>query len=174
MIIYIKNNNENIEDKYFIKSKFGDIILEGKIYSKNNRTFVAYNDLLIDSYLEFDIQNDNKYEVKYNYFSNKNNLYEEIINTNYSIELINDGDSEYVKFRPLIKGKNIDYYLYISLKTDNDLSGVSGLKSLENDKKNTYILHLNMNTDLEFSKIDITSEISKKIKILGKNNFYIF
>ena len=159
-----KNNNENIEDKYFIKSKFGDIILEGKIYSKNNRTFVAYNDLLIDSYLEFDIQNDNKYEVKYNYFSNKNNLYEEIINTNYSIELINDGDSEYVKFRPLIKGKNIDYYLYISLKTDNDLSRVSNLKSLENDKKNTYILHININTDLEFSKIDITSEISKEIK----------
>ena len=159
-----KNNNENIEDKYFIKSKFGDIILEGKIYSKNNRTFVAYNDLLIDSYLEFDIQNDNKYEVKYNYFSNKNNLYEEFINTNYSIELINDGDSEYVKFRPLIKGKNIDYYLYISLKTDDDLSKVSNLKSLENDKKNTYILHINMNTDLEFSKIDITSEISKEIK----------
>ena len=159
-----KKNNENIEDKYFIKSKFGDIILEGKIYSKNNRTFVAYNDLLIDSYLEFDIQNDNKYEVKYNYFSNKNNLYEEIINTNYSIELINDGDSEYVKFRPLIKGKNIDYYLYISLKTDDDLSKVSNLKSLENDKKNTYILHINMNTDLEFSKIDITSEISKEIK----------
>ena len=159
-----KKNNENIEDKYFIKSKFGDIILEGKIYSKNNRTFVAYNDLLIDSYLEFDIQNDNKYEVKYNYFSNKNNLYEEIINTNYSIELINDGDSEYVKFRPLIKGKNIDYYLYISLKTDNDLSRVSNLKSLENDKKNTYILHININTDLEFSKIDITSEISKEIK----------
>ena len=159
-----KNNNENIEDKYFIKSKFGDIILEGKIYSKNNRTFVAYNDLLIDSYLEFDIQSDNKYEVKYNYFSNKNNLYEEIINTNYSIELINDGDSEYVKFRPLIKGKNIDYYLYISLKIDDDLSKVSNLKSLENDKKNTYILHLNINTDLEFSKIDITSEISKEIK----------
>ena len=159
-----KNNNENIEDKYFIKSKFGDIILEGKIYSKNNRTFVAYNDLLIDSYLEFDIQSDNKYEVKYNYFSNKNNLYEEIINTNYSIQLINDGDSEYVKFRPLIKGKNIDYYLYISLKTDNDLSKVSNLKSLENDKKNTYILHININTDLEFSKIDITSEISKEIK----------
>ena len=159
-----KNNNENIEDKYFIKSKFGDIILEGKIYSKNNRTFVAYNDLLIDSYLEFDIQSDNKYEVKYNYFSNKNNLYEEIINTNYSIELINDGDSEYVKFRPLIKGKNIDYYLYISLKTDDDLSKVSNLKSLENDKKNTYILHININTDLEFSKIDITSEISKEIK----------
>ena len=159
-----KNNNENIEDKYFIKSKFGDIILEGKIYSKNNRTFVAYNDLLIDSYLEFDIQSDNKYEVKYNYFSNKNNLYEEIINTNYSIELINEGDSEYVKFRPLIKGKNIDYYLYISLKTDNDLSKVSNLKSLENDKKNTYILHININTDLEFSKIDITSEISKEIK----------
>ena len=159
-----KNNNENIEDKYFIKSKFGDIILEGKIYSKNNRTFVAYNDLLIDSYLEFDIQSDNKYEVKYNYFSNKNNLYEEFINTNYSIELINDGDSEYVKFRPLIKGKNIDYYLYISLKTDDDLSKVSNLKSLENDKKNTYILHINMNTDLEFSKIDITSEISKEIK----------
>lgn len=159
-----KNNNENIEDKYFIKSKFGDIILEGKIYSKNNRTFVAYNDLLIDSYLEFDIQSDNKYEVKYNYFSNKNNLYEEIINTNYSIELINDGDSEYVKFRPLIKGKNIDYYLYISLKIDDDLSKVSNLKSLENDKKNTYILHININTDLEFSKIDITSEISKEIK----------
>lgn len=161
----LKNDNKkNTEDKYIIRSKFGEIIEEGKIYSKNNRTFAAYNDELIDNYLEFDIQNNNEYEVKYSYFSSKNNLYEESINNNYTLELINNGDSNNIIFRPLIKGKNIGYYLYISFDTKIDLSKVSTLKSLQNDNKNIYILNININTESEFNKIDLTPEISKKIK----------
>ena len=161
----LKNDKkENSDDKYIIRSKFGDIIEQGKIYSKNNRTFVAYNDDLIDNYLELYIENNNEYEVKYSYFSTNNNLYGENINNNFNLELVNNGDSKYVQFRPLLRGKSIDYYLYISLDTKIDLSKVSTIKSLENDNKNIYLLNININTDSEFIKIELTNEISKKIK----------
>ena len=64
------NNNEVNEDKYIIKSQFDEIIQEGKIYNKNNRTYVTYNDQFIDSFIQLDVKSNNEYEIKYNIISN--------------------------------------------------------------------------------------------------------
>ena len=156
-----KNSKKDIEDKFIIKTKLDEIIKEGKIYNKNNRTFVAFADPLIESLLEFNISNE--YEIKYNFISNNNNFNEEKINNNYSLEYYND-KSSYIQFKPLIKGKDIDYSLYLSLDTKIDLVSISSLKKLKNDGKKLYIITKKLNSNNDYINIELNSDISKKIK----------
>ena len=162
-----KNSKNNLdsekEDKYRVKSKFDEIIQEGKIYNEKNRTFIVFTDQLIDTFLELDIQNNNEYEVKYNIISNTNNFNEENINDDYTLKLFTD-KSFYIQFRPLIKGKNINYTLYLSFDTNIDLSKISNLQTLKNDGKAIYLFNKNINTKDDFIKFDLNSDISKQIK----------
>ena len=60
----ISNNiTDSEDDKFIIKSQFDEIIEEGKIFSKNNRTYIAFNDQMVDSYLLLDIHNNKKYDI---------------------------------------------------------------------------------------------------------------
>ena len=163
----IQNSKDDEEDKFIIKTKLDEIIEEGKIYNKNNRTFVAFPDPLIESVLEFNIANE--YEIKYNFISNNNNFNEEKINNNYNLEYFNDKDS-YIQFKPLIKGKNIDYSLYLSLDTKIDLTSISNLKKLKDNGKTLYIITKSINTNNDYIKFELNSDISKKIK---DNNFIL-
>ena len=156
-----KNSKNDKEDKFVIKTKLDEIIKEGNIYSKGNRTFVAFPDPLIETLLEFDTSNE--YEIKYNFISNKNDFNEEKINTNYSLEYFDD-KSAYIQFKPLIKGKDIDYSLYLSFDTNIDLTSISNLKKLKNDGKTLYIITKNINTKDDYTKFEINSDISKQIK----------
>ena len=152
------------DDKFIIKSQFDEVIQEGKIYSKNNRTYVAFNDQMVDSYLILDIHNNKKYDIKYSVFSNEKNITEENINDDYKIELINTNQElPYVKFRPLIKKKEIEYSIYMSFDKSLDLSSVTNLMKLESNENKLYIMTKSINSDDDFIKFDLTSEISNLI-----------
>ena len=161
----ISNNISDSEnDKYIIKSQFDEIIQEGKIYSKNNRTYVAFNDQMIDSYLVLDIHNNKKYDIKYSVFSNENNITEENINDDYNIELINaNQEMPYVKFKPLLKKKDIEYSIYISFDKSFDLSSITNLMKLESNENKLYIMTKSINSGDDFIKFDLNSDISNLI-----------
>ena len=170
------NSLNNDEDKYVIKSQFDEVIREGKLYTKNNRTYATFNDPLIDCFLELDIQTSNTYEIKYSIIPQENDLNEENINDNYNIEF----KSSYIQFKPLMKDKNIDYSLYISFDTNIDLSSISNLKKLIKDDKTIYIVTKKINTKDDLIKIDLYSEIAQikdqlnnkkwKLNILAEEN----
>ena len=161
----ISNNISDSEnDKYIIKSQFDEIIQEGKIYSKNNRTYVAFNDQMIDSYLVLDIHKNKKYDIKYSVFSNENNITEENINDDYNIELINaNQEMPYVKFKPLLKKKDIEYSIYISFDKSFDLSSITNLMKLESNENKLYIMTKSINSGDDFIKFDLNSDISNLI-----------
>jgi hypothetical protein len=156
-------NNNKSEDKYVIKSQYDEIIQEGKIYNKNNRTFVAYPDQLVDSFLQLDIQNDNKFDIKYSIISNKYNISEDKINDNYTIELVNSDKSPTLQFKPLFKKKDIDYSIYISFDEKMDLSSVKNLSKLPNDKNSLYIFNKVINTENDIIKYELEPDVSNKI-----------
>ena len=161
----ISNNISDSEnDKYIIKSQFDEIIQEGKIYSKNNRTYVAFNDQMVDSYLLLDIHNNKKYDIKCSMFSNENNITEENINDDYNIELINaNQEMPYVKFKPLLKKKDIEYSIYISFDKSLDLSSITNLIKLESNENKLYIMTKSINSGDDFIKFDLNSDISNLI-----------
>ena len=156
------NNNQVNEDKYIIKSQFDEIIQEGKIYNKNNRTFITYIDPLINSFIQLDVKSNNEYEIKYNIISNKNNIINEKINDNYKLEL--NTESSYIQFKPLFIGKIVDYSLYISFDTKQDLISISNLKSLKKDEKTIYIYNKNIISQTNLIKFNLNSDISKQLK----------
>ena len=98
MIVHISPiNNTDIDDEndtFILKSHFNESLQEGKIYNKKNRTFVVFDDQLIDSFLEIQSEN-NKYEIKYNIIPNTINISSENINDNYNIEY----KSHYIQFK---------------------------------------------------------------------------
>ena len=157
----ISNNiTDSEDDKFVIKSQFDEIIQEGKIYSKNNRTYVAFNDQMVDSYLMLDIHNNKKYDIKYSVFSNENNITEENINDDYKIELINTNQElPYAKFKPLLKQKDIEYSIYISFDKNLELSSVINLMKLKSNENKLYIMTKSISSE-DFIKFDLTSEIS--------------
>ena len=160
-----KKNINPSKDKYVIKSQFDEIIQEGNIYNKKNRTYAIFNDQLIDSFLELDIQDNNEYEVKYSIISNENNIALENINDNYELELINsNSEPSYIQFKPLLTDKNVNYTVYISFDTKIDLLSISNLKSLKNDDKTIFIYKQTMNTKNNLVKFNLNADISKQLK----------
>ena len=158
------NITDSEDDKFIIKSQFDEIIEEGKIFSKNNRTYIAFNDQMVDSYLLLDIHNNKKYDIKYSVFSNENNITEENINDDYKIELINTNQElPYAKFKPLLKQKDIEYSIYISFDKNTDLSSVTNLMKLESNENKLYIMTKSISSGDDFIKFDLTSDISHLI-----------
>ena len=158
----VTNNINDEEDIFVIKSQFNESIKEGKIYNKKNRTFVIFDDQLIDSFLEIQ-SNNGKYEVKYNAIPNTNNINIEKINNNYIIEY----KSPYIHFKPLMKEIKVDYTLYLTFDINNTLTGISNLKNTTKNGQTIYIINKEINTKDDFILIDLNSEmpeISKKIK----------
>jgi hypothetical protein len=155
-------NNTDIDDEndtFILKSHFNESLQEGKIYNKKNRTFVVFDDQLIDSFLEIQSEN-NKYEIKYNIIPNTINISSENINNNYNIEY----KSPYIQFKPLIKEHEVDYTIYLSLDKTIDLTGVSNLKKTNKEEKTIYIFNKAINTQDDLIKIDLNSVISNEIK----------
>jgi hypothetical protein len=155
-------NNTDIDDEndtFILKSHFNESLQEGKIYNKKNRTFVVFDDQLIDSFLEIQSEN-NKYEIKYNIIPNTINISSENINDNYNIEY----KSPYIQFKPLIKEHEVDYTIYLSLDKTIDLTGVSNLKKTNKEEKTIYIFNKAINTQDDLIKIDLNSVISNEIK----------
>ena len=163
MIVYISPiNNTDIDDEndtFILKSHFNESLQEGKIYNKKNRTFVVFDDQLIDSFLEIQSEK-NKYEIKYNIIPNTINISSENINDNYNIEY----KSPYIQFKPLIKEHEVDYTIYLSLDKTIDLTGVSNLKKTNKEEKKIYIFNKAINTKDDLIKIDLNSVISNEIK----------
>ena len=163
--IYNDNNDTKKVDKYIIKSQLDEIIQEGEIYSKNNRTFVSFTDQMIDCFLELEIESNNQYEVKYNTISNKNNFNEEKINNNYTIELIDlNKNTPCVQFNPLIKGKDVNYSIYLTFDNDTHLSSITNLKKLNDDGNTTYIFSESRKTNDDLVQININSELLNRLK----------
>jgi hypothetical protein len=159
----VKMNNNKSEDKYIIKSQYDEIIQEGKIYNKNNRTFVTYPDQLVDTFLQLDIQSDNKFDIKYSVISKTYNISEDKINDNYTIELVNSDKSSTLQFKPLFKKKDIDYSIYISFDEKIDLSSVPNLSNLESNNNNLYIFKKVINTENDIIKYELESDVSSQI-----------
>ena len=158
------NNNQADDDKYIIKSQFDEIIQEGQIYNKNNRTYAIFIDQLIDTFIQLDIKKNNKYEIKYNIISNDNNIIKDKLNDNYKLELNTNSDESYIQFKPLLIGKNVDYSFYISFDTQLDLLSLSSIKTLKKDEKTIYIYNANINTENDLIKFKLNSDISKQLK----------
>jgi hypothetical protein len=156
-------NSNKSEDKYIIKSQYDEIIQEGKIYNKNNRTFVTYPDQLVDTFLQLDIQNDNKFDIKYSVISKTYNISEDKINDNYTIELVNSDKSSTLQFKPLFKKKDIDYSIYISFDEKIDLSSVPNLSNLESNNNNLYIFKKVINTENDIIKYELEPDVSSQI-----------
>ena len=159
----VKMNNNKSEDKYIIKSQYDEIIQEGKIYNKNNRTFVTYPDQLVDTFLQLDIQSDNKFDIKYSVISKTYNISEDKINDNYTIELVNSDKSSTLQFKPLFKKKDIDYSIYISFDEKIDLSSVPNLSNLESNNNNLYIFKKVINTENDIIKYELEPDVSSQI-----------
>lgn len=159
----LKMNNNISEDKYVIRSQYDEIIQEGKIYNRNNRTFVVFPDQLVDNFLQMDIQNNDKFDIKYNYISNLYNISEDKINEYYNIEFTNSNKSATLQFRPLFKKKDIDYSIYISFDEKLDLSSVPNLSKLTSDKKSLYVFNKVINTEDDVIKYELDQEVSSQI-----------
>lgn len=159
----VKMNSNKSEDKYIIKSQYDEIIQEGKIYNKNNRTFVTYPDQLVDTFLQLDIQSDNKFDIKYSVISKTYNISEDKINDNYTIELVNSDKSSTLQFKPLFKKKDIDYSIYISFDEKIDLSSVPNLSNLESNNNNLYIFKKVINTENDIIKYELEPDVSSQI-----------
>jgi len=160
----VKMNNNKNEDKYIIKSQYDEVIQEGKIYSKNNRTFVTYPDQLVDSFLQLDIQSDNKFDIKYSVISKTYNISDDKINDNYTLELVNSDKSSVLQFKPLFKKKDIDYSLYISFDEKIDLSSVQNLSNLASNNNSLYIFKKVINTENDIIKYVLETDVSSQIK----------
>ena len=158
------NNYSQNEDKFIIKSQMDEIIQEGIIYNKQNRTYVIFNDQLIYTFLELDIQSNNKYDIKYSIIPNTNNITEDNINDNYNIEFINtNSETPYIKIKPLFRDKDIEYSVYLSFNKSIELSGVSNLKKLQNDENNIFIFNEKKRSSEDSIKLDLKSEILSQI-----------
>ena len=160
----LKMNNNKSEDKYIIKSQYDEVIQEGKIYSKNNRTFVTYPDQLVDSFLQLDIQSDNKFDIKYSIISKTYNISNDKINDNYTLELVNLDKSSALQFKPLFKKKDIDYSIYISFDEKIDLSSVQNLSNLAKNNNSLYVFKKVINTENDIIKYELEQDVSSQIK----------
>ena len=171
-IIDAKNIINAKNDQFSIISQFdNNNIQKGKIYSKQNRTYSYFDDPLIDSFLSVNMNSEVQYEIKYSIISNQNNIKKDNINDNYNIELYLDNNENFIRFNPLLKNKEVVYYIFIFFDNKNSLISPSYLKSIseEENSDSKYIIREVINTKENFIKISINSNIADKIK--SQNNF---
>jgi len=166
----VKMKSNSSEDKYVIKSQYDEIIQEGKIYNKGNRTFVVYPDQLVDCFLQLDIQNDNKFDIKYTTISNLYNISEDKINDNYTLKLVNSDKLSTLQFKPLFKKKDIDYSIYISFDERIDLSSAQNLSNLKSDNNKIYIFNKVINTENDIIKYELEQDVSS---LINKNKNWL-
>ena len=171
-IIDAKNIINAKNDQFSIISQFdNNNIQKGKIYSKQNRTYSYFDDPLIDSFLSVNMNSEVQYEIKYSIISNQNNIKKDNINDNYNIELYLDNNENFIRFNPLLKNKEVFYYIFIFFDNKNSLISPSYLKSIseEENSDSKYIIKEVINTKENFIKIGLNSNIADKIK--SQNNF---
>ena len=166
-VINVKNIINSNNDEFGILSQLNDNnIQKGKIFSQQNRTYVLFDDPLIDSYLSTNINSEMIYEIKYNSVFNRNNFKRDLINDNYKIELIFENNTNFVKFNPLFKNKNIIYNVFVFFDTKIEFISITYLINKIEDKNTNsdYILKEEINTKENEIKIPIKGNIAEKIK----------
>ena len=170
-IINIKNNITSENDEFEAISQFKNQNQKGKIFPKINRTYALIDDPLIDSYISFNLNQENQYEIKYSYISNKVNFKKDRITWNYTIELENNTYS--INFKPLFKNKNIIYNIFIFYNEIKDNISPSYLYQLtkNNESPNSIsIIKKEINTNNDTIKILLDNNDIDRIK---KENCYI-
>ena len=170
-IINFKNNITSENDEFEAISQFKNQNQKGKIFPKINRTYALIDDPLIDSYISFNLNQENQYEIKYSYISNKVNFKKDRITWNYTIELENNTYS--INFKPLFKNKNIIYNIFIFYNEIKDNISPSYLYQLtkNNESPNSIsIIKKEINTNNDTIKILLDNNDIDRIK---KENCYI-
>ena len=164
-IIDIKNNINIKDDEFSIISQLDKNIQKGKIFSKENRTYVLFNDALIDSFLSINLNSEMQYEIKYSAISDKNNFKKDMISNNYNIELIEENNMNYIKFNPLLKNKEVVYNIYVIF--DDKIVSISPsiIKNIsENENSDLiYIITKQINTKDDFIKISLNNNVAEQI-----------
>ena len=162
------NNNINVQnDEFGIISQFDNPILKGKIYPKINRTFVLFDDPLIDSFISLDLKQEMQYEFKYSYISNKNNFKKDRITYNYTIDLNKENDAYKVKFKPLFKSKNIVYNIFIfynDIKDNISPTYLNLLSKNNNNKDSVSVIKKEMNAKEDIIEISLDNNDIDRIK----------
>ena len=168
-IIDLKINISSNNDEFTIISQLNsndNNIQKGKIFYNRNRTYVLFEDPLIDCFLLTNMNSKVQYEIKYNAISDKNNFKKDLITDNYNIELISENNENFVKFYPLFKNKDVIYNIFIFFGDKIEFISTSYLKNLseENKSDSIFIIKEEINTKDNNIKILLNSNISDKLK----------
>ena len=166
-VIDAKNIINSNNDEFALISQLNDNnIQKGKIFSQQNRTYALFDDPLIDSFLSTNINSETHYEIKYNSFSDRFNFKRDLINDNYKIELIFENNSNFIKFNPLFKNKNVIYNIFIFFDTKIEYISPTYLinKKEEGNTNLNYIITEEINSKENEIKIQLKGNIADKIK----------
>ena len=166
-VIDAKNIINSNNDEFALISQLNDNnIQKGKIFSQQNRTYALFDDPLIDSFLSTNINSETHYEIKYNSFSDRFNFKRDLINDNYKIELIFENNSNFIKFNPLFKNKNVVYNIFIFFDTKIEYISPTYLinKKEEGNTNLNYIITEEINSKENEIKIQLKGNIADKIK----------